>query len=62
MKEYKFINLKCKFFSGTYDTDELERIVNAHAAKGWEVNSMTPDNSAAFGKSKNLIILFEREK
>lgn len=62
MKEYKIVNLKCRFFSGTYDTNILEKELKMYAKKGWQVHSMTPDNSAAFGKSKYLIVLLEREK
>lgn len=40
MKEYKFINLKCRFFSGTYDASTLENELNSHAKKGWIVNAM----------------------
>lgn len=62
MKEYKIVNLKCRLFSGTYDTNALEKELNIYTEKGWQVHSMTPDNSASFGKSKYLIVLLEREK
>jgi hypothetical protein len=62
MKEYKIINLRCRFFSGTFDTNALEKELDNCSKKGWEVHSMTPDNSGTFGKSKYLILLLEREK
>lgn len=62
MKEYKVVNLKCRFFSGTFDTNALENAMNSYSEKGWEVHSVTPDSSGAFGTSKYLIVLLERDK
>lgn len=62
MKEYRFVKLRCRFFTGTYDTGALGKELNRYAEEGWQVHSMTPDNASAFGKSKYLIVLLEREK
>jgi hypothetical protein len=64
MKEYKVITQNDKWFSGKFDGDLLQKIINDHARVGWTVKSMCSASreGVLIGGSKDeLIVLLERD-
>jgi hypothetical protein len=64
MKEYLILSQKDKWFSGRFDPQILQQVINDHARQGWEVKSMTNtsrDGVLMGGNKDELIILLERE-
>lgn len=64
MKEYLIISQKDKWFSGRFDPQILQQVINDHAKLGWVVKSMTNTSREGVlmgGSRDELIVLLERD-
>ncbi|HEY1123906.1 MAG TPA: DUF4177 domain-containing protein [Haloferula sp.] len=64
MKEYKVITQNDKWFSGRFDGELLQKIINDHARVGWTVKSMCSASREGVlmgGNKDELIVLLERD-
>ncbi|NLG33812.1 MAG: DUF4177 domain-containing protein [Lentisphaerae bacterium] len=63
MKEYKVLTPSDKAFDGEFSPEKLEPVINAYAAQGWRVVSVTtlrlPDGPGA--TRDELIVLMGRD-
>lgn len=64
MKEYLILSQKDKWFSGRFDPEILQQVINDHARKGWVVKAMTNtsrEGALMGGGRDELIVLLERD-
>ena len=64
MKEYQVITQKDKWFSGRFDADQLQNLLNQRGREGWRVVSMVSASREGFvtgGDKDELIILLEKD-
>lgn len=64
MKEYLILSQKDKWFSGRFDPQILQQVINDHARQGWVVKAMTNTSREGVllgGDRDELIILLERD-
>lgn len=63
MKQYKVLTQKDKWFSGKFNPETLESVINAYAEQGWRVISCaTADFPAVFGAARQeMVIILERD-
>ena len=61
--EYKVVELREKMVGGKMSGDKLERILNEHAAQGWQLKAITSaDVKGRLGPGgvEGLLVTFER--
>jgi Domain of unknown function (DUF4177) len=61
--EYKVVELREKMIGGKMSGDKLERILNEHAAQGWQLKAITSaDVKGRLGPGgvEGLMVTFER--
>lgn len=64
MKEYLILSQKDKWFSGRFDPEILQQVINDHAKKGWVVKAMTNtsrEGALMGGGRDELLVLLERD-
>lgn len=62
MKQYKVITQRDKYFGGKFDPEKLEQLLNAYAAEGWRVITITNQDLAHGFKSngrQELVVILE---
>ena len=59
---YKIITMKDRFFSGKFDPEKLETMLNSYAGEGWELSGVTTaEIPGALGqKREEIIFILER--
>ena len=59
---YKVITMKDRFFSGKFDPEKLESMLNAYAGEGWTLSGVTTaEIPGALGqKREEIIFILER--
>jgi hypothetical protein len=59
---YKVITMKDRFFSGKFDPEKLETMLNSYAGEGWELSGVTTaEIPGALGqKREEIIFILER--
>lgn len=64
VKEYKVLTQRDKFFAGEFSLEKLEPAINAYAAQGWRVVSVTTLGVPASpgGDREELIVILGRDK
>lgn len=65
MYEYKCVEMRSKLFGGALSGDKLERVLNQHAAQGWQFKTMSAvdvKGRIGPGGTDGLLLTFEREK
>jgi Domain of unknown function (DUF4177) len=61
--EYKVVELREKMIGGKMSGDKLERILNEHAAQGWQLKAITSaDVKGRLGPGgvEGILVTFER--
>lgn len=61
--EYKVVELREKFFGGKMSGEKLEKVLNDHAAEGWQLKQITgADVKGRVGPGgvEGLLVTFER--
>jgi len=59
--EYKVITMKDRFFSGKFDPENLEVMLNNYAAEGWAMKATTTaDIPGMMGSREEIIFILER--
>lgn len=58
--EYKVLTQKDKLFSGKFDPQRLESVLNQMASQGWRVVSMAVMNVPGFGAREEMVVLLEK--
>ena len=61
--EYKVVELREKMIGGKMSGDKLERVLNEHAAQGWQLKAITSaDVKGRLGPGgvEGLLVTFER--
>lgn len=64
MKRYKIITQKDKWFSGRFDPEALEKLLNELSQQGWSVVSMVTASREGLmvgGGKDELIVLLEQD-
>ena len=62
--EYKVVELREKWLGGKMSGEKLEGVLNEHAAKGWQLKSITgADVKGKIGPGgvEGLLVTFERQ-
>jgi len=59
---YKIITMKDRFFSGKFDPEKLETMLNSYAGEGWSLSGVTTaEIPGALGqKREEIIFILER--
>jgi Domain of unknown function (DUF4177) len=59
---YKIITMKDRFFSGKFDPEKLETMLNSYAGEGWKLSGVTTaEIPGALGqKREEIIFILER--
>ena len=58
---YKVITMKDRFFSGKFDPEKLESMLNSYAGEGWQLKAVTTAEIPGFGnKREEIIFILER--
>jgi len=63
--EYKVVELREKFFGGKMSGEKLEKVLNDHAAEGWQLKHITgADVKGRVGPGgvEGLLVTFERPR
>ena len=60
MLEYRVLTQRDQIFSGAYDTDALERVLNDHAAQGWRLAGSFLANSLWKRAKSEIVMIMER--
>jgi len=60
--QYKVITMKDRFFSGKFDPEKLEGMLNSYASEGWTLKAATTaEIPGGFGGSREeIIFILER--
>jgi hypothetical protein len=59
--EYKVITQKDKWFSGKFDPEKIEQLLNSYAEQGWRFKGMASASVPGFtGARDEIIIVMER--
>ena len=61
--EYKVVEIREKMIGGKMSGDKLERILNEHAAQGWQLRAITSaevKGRVGPGGVEGLLVTFER--
>jgi hypothetical protein len=60
--EYKVVTMKDRFFSGKFDPEKLESMLNSYAQEGWQLKEATTAKIPSMGGSREeIIFVLERE-
>ena len=62
--QYKVVELREKWLGGKMSGDKVERVLNEHAAQGWQLKAMTASDVKGRlgpGGVEGLLITFERQ-
>ncbi|MBP2369644.1 DUF4177 domain-containing protein [Pseudonocardia parietis] len=65
MYEYKVVELREGLIGGKMSGDKLERILNDHAGKGWQLKSITSTEvkgRVGPGGVDGILVTFERQR
>ena len=62
MFEYKILTERDSKFSGRFDSESLEEVLNAYAASGWRVASGFLATSVWKSSKSDIVVILEREK
>jgi len=58
---YKVVTMKDRFFSGKFDPEKLETMLNSYAGEGWQLKAVTTAEIPGFGnKREEIIFILER--
>ena len=63
--EYKCVEMRSKLFGGAISAEKLEKVLNQHAAQGWQLKSMSAvdvKGRIGPGGTDGLLPTLEREK
>lgn len=59
--EYKVVTMKDRFFSGKFDPEKLEEMLNSYSGEGWKLKAVTTANIPSFGGAREeIIFILER--
>lgn len=59
--QYKVVTMKDRFFSGKFDPEKLEAMLNSYAGEGWTLKAVTTAEVPGFGnKREEIIFILER--
>ena len=62
MLEYKVLTERDKMFSGTFDPDALERVLNEYAADGWRLAEGFMAASLWKSLKAEIVMILERPR
>ena len=62
MYEYKVLTERDSKFSGRFDSESLEQVLNGYAADGWRVVSGFLATSVWKSSKTDIVVILEREK
>lgn len=62
MKEYLVVTERDNRFSGNFDEDSLQQLLNSYAAEGWRVVSGFTASSVWKSLKAEIMIILERER
>ena len=62
MKEYLVVTERDNRFSGNFDEDSLQHLLNSYAAEGWRVASGFTASSVWKSLKAEIMIILERER
>jgi len=60
--EYKVLTERDSKFSGRFDSESLEQVLNGYAADGWRVVSGFLATSVWKSSKTDIVVILEREK
>ena len=61
LREYKVITQKDKWFSGKFDPEKVEGILNSYAKQGWSFKGVATASIPGFGgQREEIVIILER--
>ena len=59
--EYKVVTMKDRFFSGKFDPEKLQTMLNSYAGEGWTFKGVTTaEVPGGFGTREEIIFILER--
>ena len=59
--EYKVVTMKDRFFSGKFDPEKLQTMLNSYAGEGWNLKAVTTaEIPGGFGTREEIIFVLER--
>lgn len=59
--EYKVVTMKDRFFSGKFDPEKLETMLNSYATEGWQLKATaTASIPSLTGTREEMIFVLER--
>ena len=60
-REYKVITQKDKWFSGKFDPEKVEGVLNSYAKQGWTMKGVATASVPGFGGQRDeIVIIMER--
>lgn len=60
--QYKVVTMKDRFFSGKFDPDKLQTMLNSYAEEGWTLKATTTASIPGLtGAREEIIFILERE-
>ena len=62
MHEYKVLTERDSTFTGRFDAESLEEVLNEYAASGWRVVSGFLATSVWKSSKTDIVVILEREK
>lgn len=59
--EYKVVTMKDRFFSGKFDPEKLQTMLNSYAGEGWLLKATTTASIPSLtGNREEMIFILER--
>jgi len=52
--------MKDRFFSGKFDPERLQTMLNSYAGEGWRLKAVTTAEIPGLGKREEIIFILER--